>query len=82
MVGLDFKLEHVQSLLMTGDADGPASGRARRLGPAFLPLSGDDGSATNLPPAKHCAIIDDSLKVVVADSPSWQPSACSGLANR
>ena len=59
VVGLDFKLEHVQSLMMTGDA------------PAGVPA-----------PAEHCAIIDDSLKVVVTDSPSWQPNACSGLANR
>ena len=58
MVGLDFKLEHVQSLLMSAEkGNGPA-------------------------PGKYCAIVDDSLKVVVTDSPSWRPDACSGLANR
>ena len=56
VVGLDFKLDHVQNLLMSGSAPG--------IDP------------------RHCAIIDDSLKVVVTDMPSWQPSACSGLANR
>jgi hypothetical protein len=41
-----------------------------------IDCSGSGGGGT-----KACAILEDSLKVVVTDTPSWNSGVCSGMAS-